>query len=132
MRLTSLEQRVRKFNETYRVPTEPAPKLPLKKQSDLMLSLILEEVQELVAAVEDNDVIEMADALTDIIYVTAQQMYTLGFPVEKLLDEVQRSNMSKLDKNGKAIFGANGKVLKGPNYSKPQIARVLVSHIVNG
>jgi predicted HAD superfamily Cof-like phosphohydrolase len=88
-------------------------------------NLILEELMELNDAIDAGDIVEVADALADILYVTAQQAVTLGFPVDALLREVQRSNMSKLGADGKPIYREDGKVLKGPNFSQPDIAKVL-------
>jgi predicted HAD superfamily Cof-like phosphohydrolase len=88
-------------------------------------NLILEELMELNDAIDEGDIVEIADAIADIIYVTAQQAVTLGFPVDALLREVQRSNMSKLGADGLPIFRDDGKVLKGPNFSHPYIAKVL-------
>tara|TARA_R110002074_G_scaffold104568_2_gene225843 strand:+ start:7521 stop:7826 length:306 start_codon:yes stop_codon:yes gene_type:complete len=88
-------------------------------------NLILEELMELNDAIDAGDIVEIADAIADIIYVTAQQAVTLGFPVDALLREVQRSNMSKLGADGLPIFRDDGKVLKGPNFSEPNITKVL-------
>jgi len=122
----SLGQQVQQFNDTYLVPTKSKPELPTEAEAIRVTDLITEELMELNEALDNDDIVEVADALTDILYVTAQQMLTLGFPVEALLREVQRSNMSKLGEDGKPIFREDGKVLKGPNFSKPDILKVLM------
>lgn len=121
----SLEQMVRQFNDTYLVPTYSVPTMPDEPVKTRVNNLIHEELMELNEAMDSNDIVGMADALTDIIYVTAQQAVTLGFPVDALLREVQRSNMSKLSEEGKPIFRKDGKVLKGPNFSEPNLSEVL-------
>lgn len=121
----SLEQQVRQFNETYKVPTSETPRLPDDNEATRVHNLILEELMELNDAIDAGDIVEVADALADILYVTAQQAVTLGFPVDSLLREVQRSNMSKLGEDGKPIFREDGKVLKGINFSQPRILKVL-------
>jgi predicted HAD superfamily Cof-like phosphohydrolase len=121
----SLEQQVVQFNTTYKKEMSPIPRLPTEPEATLMVDLITEELMELNEALDDGDIIEVADALADILYVTAQQMTTLGFPVDALLREVQRSNMSKLGADGLPIYREDGKVLKGPNFSQPDIAKVL-------
>ena len=90
-----------------------------------MNNLILEELQELNEAFDKGDIVETADALADIIYVTAQQARLWGFPIDALLREVQRSNMSKADENGNPILREDGKVLKSPLWSPPDILKVL-------
>jgi len=121
----SLEQQVNQFNTTYNVPTSEIPRLPTDMEATRLHNLILEELMELNDAIDAGDIVEVADALADILYVTAQQAVTLGFPVDALLREVQRSNMSKLGADGKPIYREDGKVLKGPNFSQPDIAKVL-------
>lgn len=121
----SLEQQVRQFSETYRLPTKGAPKLPDAKESSLLLSLVEEELEELKEAISEGNLVGLADALTDIIYVTAQQSVTLGLPVDALLREVHESNMSKLGEDGQPIYREDGKVLKGPNFREPNLLKVL-------
>lgn len=127
----SLEQQVRQFNETYQVPTKEYPSLPTEAEATRLHNLIMEELMELNKAIDEDNLVEIADALADILYVTAQQAVTLGFPVDALLREVQRSNMSKLGEDGKPIFREDGKVLKGPNFSAPDIIGVLEGSNVN-
>lgn len=124
--MSSLEMMVRQFNEVYEVEEAPKPKLPTEEEATLCNNLIHEELMELNTAFDDQNIIEIADAITDIIYVTAQQGAKLGLPIDALLREVQRSNMSKLDEQGKPIRRADGKVLKGPNFSEPDIVGVLM------
>jgi NTP pyrophosphatase (non-canonical NTP hydrolase) len=121
----SLQALVDQFNTTYKVPTSETPVLPDDAAMDRIYSLIHEELMELCDAMDTKDLVGIADALTDILYVTAQQARVIGLPVDSLLAEVQRSNMSKLGSDGEPIFREDGKVLKGPNYSPPDIKGVL-------
>ena len=121
----SIEQQVKQFNKTYQVPTSSVPRLPLEDECTRMNNLIYEELMELNEAMDSSDLVGIADALADIIYVTAQQAVTIGLPIDALLREVQRSNMSKLGEDGKPIFREDGKVLKGPNFSEPDLLKVL-------
>ena len=91
------------------------------KINELRLSLIKEEIQELVDAMNKKDLVEVADALTDILYVTYGTGHAFGINLDKCFEEVQNSNMSKLDRNGKPIYNENGKVMKGPNYFRPDL-----------
>jgi predicted HAD superfamily Cof-like phosphohydrolase len=121
----SLQALVDQFNTTYKVPTSETAVLPDDATMDRIYSLIHEELMELCDAMDTKDLVGIADALTDILYVTAQQARVIGLPVDSLLAEVQRSNMSKLGSDGEPIFREDGKVLKGPNYSPPDIKGVL-------
>lgn len=127
-----MEQMVKQFNETYLVPTKDVPELPTEAEATRLNNLIHEELMELNEALDKGDIIEVADALTDILYVTAQQALAFGFPVDSLLREVHRSNMSKLDVDGKPILRHDGKVLKGLNFSEPDILKVLKEHGCEG
>ena len=98
---------------------------PSEKIQDLRISLIEEELSELKEAIKNKDIKEVADALTDILYVTYGAGHAFGVDLDKCFDEVQRSNMSKLDENGKPIFNKHGKVLKGPNYFKPNLEKFI-------
>ena len=91
------------------------------KINALRISLINEELEELKAAINNNDVIEVADALTDILYVTYGAGHAFGINLDKCFEEVQNSNMSKLGSDGKPIYNDKGKVMKGPNYFKPDL-----------
>jgi len=121
----SLEQQVRQFNTTYGKVMSETPRLPTEPEAALMNNLILEELMELNEAIDAGDLVEIADAIGDILYVTAQQATMLGLPVDALLREIQRSNMSKLGEDGNPIYREDGKVLKGPNFSEPRIQEVL-------
>ena len=124
----SLESQVRQFNTTYAKEMSTAPRLPTEPEATLMNNLIHEELMELNEAIDAGDLIEIADAIGDILYVTAQQATIIGLPVDALLREIQRSNLSKLGADGKPMYREDGKVLKGPNFSEPDIAGVLVAY----
>ena len=97
--------------------------LLIDKINKLRLDLIKEELTELTEAMNNKDLLEVADALTDILYVTYGAGHAFGIDLDKCFDEVQNSNMSKLDENGKPIYNENGKVMKGPNYFKPDLSK---------
>jgi|TARA_B100000902_G_scaffold291612_1_gene277987 predicted HAD superfamily Cof-like phosphohydrolase len=96
-----------------------------EKINKLRISLIEEEVKELKEAMKNKDLVEVADALTDILYVTYGAGHALGINLNECFDEVQNSNMSKLDQNKKPIYNEFGKVMKGPNYFKPNLKKVI-------
>ena len=116
---------VKKFMETFGQEVKNKAEFPNEKIQDLRISLIEEELSELKEAIENKDIKEVADALTDILYVTYGAGHAFGIDLDKCFDEVQRSNMSKLDENGKPIFNEYGKVLKGPNYFKPNLEKFI-------
>ena len=121
-----LEQQVDQINTTFKPGVaKDKPTLPDEAGATLMNNLILEELQELNEAFDKGDIVETADALADIIYVTAQQARLWGFPIDALLREVQRSNLSKADENGNPILREDGKVLKSSLWSPPDILKVL-------
>lgn len=124
----SLEQMVRQFNNTYGVKESSIPRLPTPEEADRIYNMVWEELQETNDELDARDLVKLAKELTDILYVTAQQMAVLGLPIDALLREVQRSNMSKLDRDGKPIYREDGKVLKGPDYSPANIIKVLREH----
>ena len=95
------------------------------KINELRISLINEELEELKKAIEDNDILEVADALTDILYVAYGAGHAFGIDLDKCFNEVQKSNMSKLGSDGKPIYNESGKVMKGPNYFKPDLRKFL-------
>ena len=116
---------VKKFMKTFGQEVKNKAEFPSEKIQDLRVSLIDEELSELKEAIENKDIKEVADALTDILYVTYGAGHAFGIDLDKCFDEVQRSNMSKLDENGKPIFNEYGKVLKGPNYFKPNLEKFI-------
>ena len=93
------------------------------KINKLRIDLIKEELEELQEAMKNNDLLEVADALTDILYVTYGAGHAFGIDLDKCFDEVQNSNMSKLGENGEPIYNESGKVMKGPNYFKPDLSK---------
>ena len=116
-------ENVKLFMNTFDQEVKKSPKLPSEEVVDLRLDLINEEVGELCEAVEYNNMIEIADALADILYVTYGMGAALGIDLDKCFEEVQNSNMSKLDENNKPIYNESGKVMKGPKYFKPNLSK---------
>ena len=119
-------ERVRKFMETFGQEIKEQADFPNQKIQDLRYDLIKEELEELKVALHEKNLKEVADALTDILYVTYGAGHAFGIDLDKCFEEVQSSNMSKLDDNGKPIYDRNGKVMKGPNYFKPNLEKILV------
>ena len=118
-------QKVGVFMKTFGQEVKTVSGLSNEKINSLRISLISEELDELKKAISDNDIIEVADALTDILYVTYGAGHAFGINLDKCFDEVQRSNMSKLGKDGKPIYNDAGKVMKGPKYFKPDLSKFL-------
>ena len=118
-------EKVGLFMKTFGQEVKTKAKLSNDKITDLRISLIKEELEELKKAISDNDLLEIADALTDILYVTYGAGHAFGIDLDKCFDEVQNSNMSKLDENGKPIFNEAGKVMKGPSYFKPDLSKFI-------
>tara|TARA_B100000287_G_scaffold156671_1_gene147799 strand:- start:74 stop:445 length:372 start_codon:yes stop_codon:yes gene_type:complete len=118
-------EEVKKFMKTFGQEVVTKPQFPDKKTAKLRLDLIKEELNELEQAVNANNLKEIADALTDILYVTYGAGCAYGIDLDKCFKEVQRSNMSKLGNDGKPIYNENGKVMKGPNYSAPNLKQFL-------
>ena len=114
-------ERVRKFMETFDQEIKEKAQFPNEKITSLRYDLINEELGELKEAIDNNDIKEVADALTDILYVTYGAGHAFGINLDKCFEEVQNSNMSKLDLDGKPIYNEKGKVMKGPNYFKPNL-----------
>jgi predicted HAD superfamily Cof-like phosphohydrolase len=110
---------------TFGQPIRSTPTFPAKEEALLRIELIREELMELEVAVIENNMVEIADALTDILYVTYGAGYTYGIDLDVCFNEVQRSNMSKLDENGKPIYRNDGKILKGVHYSEPDLVSVI-------
>ena len=113
------------FMKTFGQEVKTKPSLSTEKINKLRVDLIKEELEELTEAMNNKDLLEVADALTDILYVTYGAGHAFGIDLDKCFEEVQNSNMSKLGSNGKPIFNENGKVMKGPNYFKPNISQFL-------
>ena len=111
------------FMKTFGQEVKNQPSFSSEKINNLRYDLIKEELAELKDAMEKKDLLEVADALTDILYVTYGAGHAFGIDLDKCFEEVQNSNMSKLDENGKPIFNESGKVMKGPNYFKPDLSK---------
>ena len=114
---------VKTFMETFGQIVRTKPQFPDEKTIQLRLNLIKEELSELEEAIKNKNLKEIADALTDILYVTYGAGYAYGINLDKCFKEVQRANMSKLGKDGKPIYNEIGKVMKGPNYTKPDLKK---------
>ena len=113
------------FMKTFGQEVKNKPSLSTDKINKLRIDLIKEELDELKEAMDSNDLLEVADALTDILYVTYGAGHAFGINLDKCFDEVQNSNMSKLDENGEPIYNESGKVMKGPNYFKPDLSKFI-------
>ena len=122
--MTNFES-VKKFMQTFGQEVRTNASFPNDKIIKLRIDLIREELSELNEAIEKKDIKEVADALTDILYVTYGAGHAFGINLDKCFEEVQNSNMSKLDQNGRPIFNDKGKVMKGPNYFKPDLRKFL-------
>ena len=120
-------QKVKVFMETFGQEVKTKSSLSSEKINSLRLSLIQEELDELNKAIQDKDIVEVADALTDILYVTYGAGHAFGIDLDQCFNEVQNSNMSKLGDDGKPIYNENGKVMKGPNYFKPDLSKYIKS-----
>ena len=118
-------QKVGIFMKTFGQEVKNKAELWDEKLNQLRISLINEELDELKTAIKDNNILEVADALTDILYVTYGAGHSFGVDLDKCFDEVQKSNMSKLGDDGKPIYNEAGKVMKGPNYFKPNLSKFL-------
>ena len=111
------------FMKTFGQDVKTKPSFSSDKINKLRIDLIKEELEELQEAMKNNDLLEVADALTDILYVTYGAGHAFGIDLDKCFDEVQNSNMSKLAENGEPIYNESGKVMKGPNYFKPDLSK---------
>jgi predicted HAD superfamily Cof-like phosphohydrolase len=118
--MTNFES-VKKFMETFGQEIREKASFPEDKITSLRCDLIKEELDELKEAIDNRDIKEVADALTDILYVTYGAGHAFGINLDKCFEEVQNSNMSKLGSDGKPIYNDKGKVMKGPNYFKPDL-----------
>ena len=114
------------FMKTFGQEVKTKPSFSTDKINKLRLDLIKEELEELTEAMNNKDLLEVADALTDILYVTYGAGHAFGINLDKCFDEVQNSNMSKLDEKGKPIYNEHGKVMKGPNYFKPDLSKFVI------
>ena len=114
------------FMKTFGQEVKTKPSFSTDKINKLRLDLIKEELTELTEAMNNKDLLEVADALTDILYVTYGAGHAFGINLDKCFEEVQNSNMSKLDENGKPIYNEHGKVMKGPNYFKPNLKKIIL------
>ena len=115
--------KVKNFMKTFGQEVKTKPSFSTVKVNSLRYDLIKEELDELRVAMKNNDLLEVADALTDILYVTYGAGHAFGIDLDKCFDEVQNSNMSKLDENRKPIYNESGKVMKGPKYFKPNLSK---------
>mgnify|MGYP001265134430 FL=1 len=113
------------FMKTFGQEVKREPSFSTEKINKLRIDLIKEELQELTEAMNNKDLLEVADALTDILYVTYGAGHAFGINLDKCFEEVQNSNMSKLDDKGKPIYNEHGKVMKGPNYFKPDLTKFI-------
>lgn len=119
---------VEKFHDTFGIPNEYAPKADINNELiDLRFKLMAEENEEYLEAAKNGDLVEVADALGDMMYILCGTILSHGMQhkIEEVFEEIQRSNMSKLGENGKPIYREDGKVLKGPNYFKPNISKII-------
>ena len=118
-------QKVKTFMQTFGQEVKLKPSFSTEKINDLRYNLVKEELEELKQAIENKDLLEVADALTDILYVTYGAGHAFGINLDECFDEVQKSNMSKLGEDGKPIYNEAGKVMKGPNYFKPDLSKFI-------
>ena len=113
------------FMKTFGQEVKDKPSFSSDKINKLRIDLIKEELEELSLAMKNKDLLEVADALTDILYVTYGAGHAFGIDLDKCFDEVQKSNMSKLGNDGKPIYNEHGKVMKGPDYFKPNLSKFI-------
>ena len=118
-------EKVRFFMQTYGQEVKSKAAFSDEKTNKLRIDLIKEELEELQQAMKDKNLLEVADALTDILYVTYGAGHAFGIDLDKCFNEVQNSNMSKLGSDGKPIYNESGKVMKGPNYFKPDLSKFI-------
>ena len=120
-------EKVKNFMETFGQDVKNKPSFSTDKINKLRYDLIKEELDEFKVALDSKDILEVADALTDILYVTYGAGHAFGIDLDKCFQEVQNSNMSKLNENGKPIYNKDGKVMKGPKYFKPDLKKIINS-----
>ena len=118
-------EKVKIFMKTFGQEVKEKSSFSSDKINKLRVNLIKEELEELKIAIDSKNLIEVADALTDILYVTYGAGHAFGINLDRCFDEVQQSNMSKLDDNGNPIYNDSGKVMKGPKYFKPDLSKFL-------
>jgi predicted HAD superfamily Cof-like phosphohydrolase len=118
-------EKVKQFMQTFGQEVKTKASFSDEKTNQLRLDLISEELEELKNAMTSKDLLEVADALTDILYVTYGAGHAFGINLDKCFDEVQNSNLSKLGSDGKPIYNESGKVMKGPHYFKPDLSKFL-------
>ena len=118
-------EKVGTFMKTFGQEVKENSSFSTDKINELRINLIKEELDELIEAMNKKDLVEVADALTDILYVTYGAGHAFGINLDNCFEEVQNSNMSKLDNNGKPIYNDKGKVMKGPNYFKPDLNKFI-------
>ena len=118
-------EKVKLFMDTYGQEVKDKAEFSDAKTNKLRIDLIKEELEELTQAMNEKNLLEVADALTDILYVTYGAGHAFGIDLDKCFDEVQNSNMSKLGEDGKPIYNETGKVMKGPNYFKPDLLKFI-------
>lgn len=116
---------VKEFHDTYGLSVESSPTLPSEDIRALRRDLLAEEYKEYTDGEDANDLVEIADALADMIYIINGTALSYGIPLNEVFEEVHRSNMSKLDENGQPVLREDGKILKGPNYFKPDIKGII-------
>lgn len=121
--------RVMDFMNNFKQEVKYNPEFPDEKVQKLRISLIEEELEELKEAIENKDVVGVADALTDILYVTYGAGAAFGIDLDKCFEEVHNSNMSKLDRDGRPIYRNDGKILKGPDYFEPNLEKIVENGI---
>ena len=119
---------VTEFHKTYDVAISDKPILPVSSLRELRMDLLEEEYEEYKLGEVNNDLVEIADALADMLYIIHGTAITYGLPIVEIFNEVHASNMSKLGLDGKPIRRADGKILKGPNYFKPDIKKIIEAH----
>jgi predicted HAD superfamily Cof-like phosphohydrolase len=117
--------KVKQFHEIYNCNIGSRPVFPCDDERELRKKLLKEEFDEYLRAEEDNDLVEVADALGDMLYIIYGTAVSYGLPINDIFDEIHNSNLSKLDENGNPIRREDGKILKGPNYFKPDISSII-------
>ncbi len=128
--MTSWHDMAREFHLAFGIPVVDTPGLPDEHRRALRIRLLKEEMLEYIESEEQDSITEIADALADIVYIVCGTALEYGIPLEAVFEEVHRSNMSKLDSDGKPIIREDGKVLKGPNYFRPDIFQVLFANAI--